>query len=79
MDLALQDVLFGALSEVLLIDSSLCRGSALHGLEHLHHPDTLALIDGLIRSHPELAQELTEYADSIRGRDPLWMRVARPG
>jgi hypothetical protein len=78
-DLAMQDVLFGALSEVVLIDSTICRGSALHGLEHLHHPETLVLIDGLIRSHPELAQELTEYADGIRGRDPLWMRVAGPG
>jgi hypothetical protein len=77
-DLLMQDVLFGALSEVVLIDSSICRGSALHGLEHLHHPETLALIDGLIRSHPEIAEELTEYADRIRGGDPLWMRVARP-
>jgi hypothetical protein len=64
-DLAMQDVLFGALSEVVLIDSSICRGSALHGLGHLHHPGTLALIDGLVRSHPELAQELTEYADGF--------------
>jgi hypothetical protein len=78
-DLLMQDVLFDALSEVVLIDSSICRGSALHGLEHLHHPETLALIDGLIRSHPELAQELTEYADGIQGRGPLWMRVATPG
>ena len=78
-DLLMQDVLFGTLSEVVLIDSPICRGSALHGLEHLHHPETLALIDGLIRSHPELARELTEYADGIRGRDPLRMRVARPG
>jgi len=75
-DLAMQDVLFGALSEVVMIDSSICRGSALHGLEHLHHPETLELIDGLIRRHPELAQELAEYADGIRGRDPLCMRVA---
>lgn len=78
-DLLMQDVLFGTLSEVVLIDSPICRGSALHGLEHLHHPETLALIDGLIRSHPELAQELTEHADGIRGRDPLPTRVARPG
>jgi len=54
-DLLMQDVLFGTLSEVVLIDSSNCRGSALHGLEHLHRPETSALIDGLIRSRPELA------------------------
>jgi len=65
-DLLMQDVMFGTLSHVMLIDSSICRGSALHGLEHLHHPETLALIDGLIRSHPELAEELTQYADGIR-------------
>jgi len=76
-DLLMQDVLFGALSEVVLFDSSICRASALHGLEHLHHPETLAWIDGLIPSHPDIAEELTEYADGIRGRDPMWMRVAR--
>jgi hypothetical protein len=69
-DLLMQDVIFGTLSQVMLIDSSICRDSALHGLEHLHHPDTLALIDGLIRSHPELAEELTQYADFIRNRGP---------
>jgi hypothetical protein len=78
-DLLMQDVLFGMLSQVVLIDSSICRGSALHGLEHLHHPETLALIGGLIRSHPQLAEELTEYAYGIRGCDPLWMRGASRG
>jgi len=75
----MQDVLFGTLSRVLLIDSSICRGSALHGLEHLHHPETMVLIGGVIQSHPELAEQLTGYADVIRGRDPLWMRSAKPG
>jgi hypothetical protein len=78
-DLLMQDVMLGTLSQVMLIDSSICRGSALHGLEHLHHPETLALIEGLILSHPELAEELTQCADGIRNRDPLWMRDARPG
>ena len=78
-DLLMQDVLFGTLSRVLLIDSSICRGSALHGLEHLHHPETMVLIGGVIQSHPELAEQLTGYADVIRGRDPLWMRSAKPG
>ena len=75
----MQDVLFETLSEVLLIDSSICRGSALHGLEHLHHPETMALIDSVIRGHPELAGELATYATSIRGQDPLWMRGIKPG
>ena len=78
-DLLMQDVLFETLSEVLLIDSSICRGSALHGLEHLHHPETMALIDSVIRGHPELAGELATYATSIRGQDPLWMRGIKPG
>lgn len=76
-DLLMQDVLFATLSEVLLIDSSICRGSALHGLEHLHHPNTMALVDGVIKSHPELAKQLRGWADVTRGRDPLWMRGAK--
>jgi len=75
----MQDVLFGTLCQVVLIDSSICRGSALHGLEHLHHPETLTFIDGLIRSRPDLAEELTQYADGIRGQVPFWMRSARQG
>ncbi len=74
----MQDVLFGTLSQVLQIDSSICRGSALHGLEHLHHPETIVMIDDVIQSNPELAEQLTEYINVIRGRDPLWMKGAKP-
>jgi hypothetical protein len=43
-DLELQDIYFQTLAKVLAIDSWICQGAALHGLGHLHHPETANLI-----------------------------------
>jgi hypothetical protein len=61
-DLELQDAYFQTLAEVLAIDSWICQGAALHGLGHLHHPQTKELVDRFIEEHPSLAEEQKTYA-----------------
>ncbi len=56
-DRRLQDVLFQTLAQILSFDSETCQAAALHGLGHLHHPDTPALIDNYVKEHPALTQE----------------------
>jgi hypothetical protein len=53
---------FETLEQILSFDSETCQGPALHGLGHLHHPDTPALIDRYIKQHPSLKQEWKSYA-----------------
>jgi hypothetical protein len=61
-DLELQDVFFQTIAEVLAIDSWICQKAALHGLGHLHHPQTKELIDRFLEEHPSLTQEQKAYA-----------------
>ena len=61
-DLQLQDVMFQTLADILFLDSQPCQASALHGLGHLHHPETQALVDRYIADHPSLAEPQREYA-----------------
>jgi len=73
----MQDVLFATLSEVLTLDCAICRGSALHGLEHLYHPKTRMLIGTFLSDHPDLAVEWKDYLQIICGDKPLWMQRTR--
>jgi hypothetical protein len=61
-DLQLQEVFFHTLVMVLSIDSEICQDAALHGLGHLHHPQTAELIERYLREHPALAKKRKEYA-----------------
>jgi hypothetical protein len=61
-DLALQDVLFETLANILALDSEICQGAALHGLGHLHHPRTQDLIQRFLEDNPALSQEQKDYA-----------------
>jgi len=63
-DLQLQNTYFQTLAKVLAIDSWICQGAALHGLGHLHHPDTAALISRYIDEHPLLTKEQVAYAQA---------------
>ena len=56
-DKRLQDVHFETLAQILSVDSEICQEAALHGLGHLHHPDTPALIDLYIEKHSRLTQK----------------------
>lgn len=61
-DLELQDIFFHTLVKVLALDSRICQGAALHGLGHLHHPDTGEVVSQFIREHPALTEEQIGYA-----------------
>ena len=61
-DLELQDIYFQTLAKVMAIDSWICQGAALHGLSHLHHPDTAPLIGRFIEEHHSLTKEQVTYA-----------------
>jgi hypothetical protein len=59
---AMQDVMFETISAILFLDSPHCQKAALHGLGHLHHPETHALVQRYLEAHPSLAEAEREYA-----------------
>ncbi|HEX4001010.1 MAG TPA: hypothetical protein VHX36_00075 [Candidatus Acidoferrales bacterium] len=61
-DLELHDVLFQTLARLLQVDSDICQSAALHGLGHLHHPETESLIGRFIDEHPSLTEAQRSYA-----------------
>lgn len=56
-DMAMQNVMFETLSQILAIPSEICQGAALHGLSHLHHPETEALIQRYLDQNPSVMEE----------------------
>lgn len=58
----MQDVIFEVLADLLRSDSEICQDAALHGLGHLHHPETERLIKKYIKQHRSLGKERREYA-----------------
>jgi hypothetical protein len=63
-DLELQDIFFHTLVKILALDSWICQGAALHGLGHLHHPDTAEAVRRFLGEHPNLTTEHKAYADA---------------
>jgi hypothetical protein len=61
-DLWMQDVMFDTLKETLELPCLECKLAALHGLGHLHHPDTSQLIDQWLRNNKKLDSEVRKYA-----------------
>lgn len=61
-DLEMQDVMYQTLAEILSLDSQSCQAAALHGLGHLHHPETREFVDRYITNHPSLTETQKEYA-----------------
>ena len=61
-DLLLQDVMFRTLAGILELNSDFCHGAALHGLGHLHHPETEKLVQRFIERHLELTEGQKAYA-----------------
>jgi hypothetical protein len=59
-DEAMQDVMFETLERILDLPSELCQTAALHGLGHLHHPNTEAAIDRYLQG--SVTPELRDYA-----------------
>ncbi|MFN3988049.1 MAG: hypothetical protein ACK4KV_21380 [Rhodocyclaceae bacterium] len=63
-DLLMQDVIFETLGKILQLPSGTSQAAALHGLGHLHHPDTNTLIVAYLAQHPEISDDLREYAQA---------------
>jgi hypothetical protein len=61
-DVLLQDVMFQTLAKILDLDSKPCQRAALHGLGHLHHPETEELIRQFLKRHSSLSDEQMAYA-----------------
>jgi hypothetical protein len=61
-DLQLQEVIFETLSEILALDSEFCQRAALHGMNHLHHPETEKRVNRHLSEHPSLGAGQKEYA-----------------
>ena len=61
-DLEMQDVMFQTLATILYLESEDCQAAALHGLGHLHHPETQTLVDRYIGDHSLITETLREYA-----------------
>jgi hypothetical protein len=70
-DQSMQNVMFETLRSILGQNSEICQGAALHGLGHLHHPDTPQLIEDYITAHPELTKEWRDYAIAASRFDVL--------
>jgi hypothetical protein len=66
---AVQDVMFKALTRILGINSVNCWEGALHGLGHLRHKDTRIVIDEWLKSGVCKDKELREYAETCKTGD----------
>ncbi|HVK54635.1 MAG TPA: hypothetical protein VM532_06365 [Burkholderiales bacterium] len=70
-DEQMQDVMFETLEKILALPSSDCQAAALHGLGHLHHPETQQLIDQYIRLNEIISPELRDYAHAAARFDVM--------
>ncbi|MBK6721932.1 MAG: hypothetical protein IPG58_01205 [Acidobacteria bacterium] len=61
-DLSMQDVMFETLERILGLSSRDSQGAALHGLGHLHHPNTVEAINAYLKRNPRLDSEMANYA-----------------
>ncbi|WP_377301174.1 hypothetical protein [Piscinibacterium candidicorallinum] len=61
-DLLMQEVMWETLQRILALPQEHCQMAALHGLNHLHHPDTTSLINVFLERNPHASDELKEYA-----------------
>lgn len=61
-DLWMQDVMFETLKQILSLPNLDCQISALHGLGHLHHPDTKKIIDKYLKENSGLKDDVRKYA-----------------
>jgi hypothetical protein len=61
-DEAMQDVMFETLVRILSLPERSCQEAALHGLGHLHHPNTKEAVQRFLSSNGAIAAELKDYA-----------------
>jgi hypothetical protein len=61
-DRRIQDTMFRTLVSILGLDSEICQGAALHGMNHLRHPDTEKVIQDFLRKNTHLTEDQIKYA-----------------
>jgi hypothetical protein len=61
-DSAMQDIMFDTLLKILELPQKSCQEAALHGLGHLHHPDTETAVRRFLARNADVDPELKEYA-----------------
>lgn len=57
-----RDTMFHTLTRILQLESPACQRAALHGLNHVLHPNTETVVSEYLAEHPELTKEVREYA-----------------
>ena len=63
-DRRMQDAMFETLTKILQLDNEECQGAALHGMGHLLHPKTKAVIRSWIATQPDLSEDDLKYAEA---------------
>lgn len=58
----IQNAMFETLAKILKLDSVDCQWAALHGLNHVLHPETNRVVKDFVESNPDLSDEDVEYA-----------------
>jgi hypothetical protein len=61
-DRRVQDAIFGALVQILALDSRTCQRAALHGLGHLRHRETEKAVEDFLARNPTLSEQDRAYA-----------------
>lgn len=57
-----RDAMFHTLTQILQLESPACQRAALHGLNHVLHPETETVVNEYLARHPALTKEDREYA-----------------
>jgi hypothetical protein len=60
----MQNAMFETLSQILSLPSLECQRAALHGLGHLHHPDTEALVLRYLERNESIEPSHRVYAQA---------------
>jgi hypothetical protein len=61
-DCRVQDAMYDALVQILLLDSLACQRAALHGLGHLRHRETEKAVESFLARNPKLSEKDRAYA-----------------
>ena len=61
---AIREAMFETLEKILMIDSWHCQEAALHGFNHVQHPETATVVQQFIDENPGLTNDQIKYAVS---------------
>jgi len=67
----IQTAMFRTLVKILALDSDLCQYAALHGMNHLRHPDTEKAVQDFLKKNRHLTADQIDYAKKCITGDVL--------